>query len=310
MEKDAKIFVAGHKGMVGSAIVRKLQQDGFSNLLLRTSKELDLKNQAAVFDFFQKEAPDYVIMSAAKVGGIHASNTYKADFFYDNAIIALNTIEASRISNVKKLLFLGSSCVYPKLAPQPMKEEYLLSDYLEPTNESYSIAKIAGLKMCDYYREQFGCNFISVMPPNLYGPNDKYDLMNSHVIPSLIRKFHEAKENNKPYVELWGTGQAVREFMHSDDVADACLFLMDHYNERGHINIGVGEGVKIAELAAIVKEIVGYDGEIRYNTEFPDGTPLKVMDNSKITELGWKAGISLKQGLERTYREWLVERVS
>ena len=305
MQKDSKIYVAGHLGMVGSAIMRRLESEGFTNLIYRRSSELDLRNQEATQQFFKNEKPEYVFLAAAKVGGIHASTTYKADFFYDNIMIEMNTIEAARLFGVKKLLFLGSSCVYPKLASQPMKESELLSDYLEPTNESYAIAKIAGLKMCDYYREQFGCDFISVMPPNLYGPNDGYDVMNSHVIPSLIRKFHEARTKGLPQVELWGTGNAIREFMHADDLADSCLFMMNHYSEIGHINVGHGFGTKIKELAGVIKNIVGYEGEVVYNTEFPDGTPEKVMNVDKMKALNWKASISLQDGLEEVYKGWV-----
>jgi GDP-L-fucose synthase len=304
MNKSDKIYVAGHRGMVGSAIVRKLKAEGFTNLLFSTSSQLDLRNQQAVTDFFDREKPDYVFMAAAKVGGIQANNTYRAEFLYDNIMIQSNIIHASWIQGVKKLMFLGSSCIYPKMAPQPLKEEYLLTGLLEPTNEPYAIAKITGIKMCDAYRSQYGCNFISVMPTNLYGPNDNYDLNNSHVLPALIRKFHEAKVKHEPYVTMWGTGSPRREFLHADDLADACFFLMQQYNEEGLINIGTGEDVTIKDLALLVKDIIGYDGEIRNDLDKPDGTPRKLMDVSKLHTLGWKARIGLKEGIEKVYQEF------
>jgi GDP-L-fucose synthase len=304
MQPTDKIYIAGHKGMVGSAILRRLQKDGFTNLLTRGSKELDLKSQAAVQDFFEKERPDHVFLAAAKVGGIMANNTYRAEFLYDNIMIQSNVIDAAYRAGVKKLMFLGSSCIYPKMAPQPLKEDALLTGLLEPTNEPYAIAKITGIKMCDAYRDQYGSNFISVMPTNLYGPNDNYDLNNSHVLPALIRKFHEAKVNNAPSVLLWGTGTPRREFLHADDVADACLYLMQHFNEPGLVNVGVGEDLEIRELAALIKKIVGYTGEIKYDTSKPDGTPRKIMDVSKLHGLGWKASIGLEDGIRGVYEEY------
>ena len=292
--------------MVGSALVRRLQKEGFSNLVVRTSAELDLRSQAAVAEFFAAEKPDYVFLAAAKVGGIVANNTYKADFIYENLMIQNNVIHQAYLNGVKKLMFLGSSCIYPKLAPQPLKEEYLLTGLLEPTNESYAIAKIAGIKMCDAYRDQFGCNFVSVMPTNLYGPNDNYDLNNSHVLPALIRKFHEAKESGKKEVVVWGTGKPRREFLHSDDLADACFFLMQHYNDPGLINIGTGTDLSIRELAELVRGIVGFSGDILYDTSRPDGTPQKLMDVSKVSKMGWKARIPLKEGIASIYREHFV----
>ncbi|RCR71323.1 GDP-L-fucose synthase [Larkinella punicea] len=306
MEKDAKIYVAGHRGMVGSAIVRKLQAEGFENLLVRTSSELDLRNQAAVEDFFQTEKPDYVVLAAAKVGGIVANNTYRAEFLYDNLLIEANIIHHAYVAGVKKLLFLGSSCIYPKLAPQPLKEEYLLSGFLEPTNEPYAIAKITGIKLCEAYRSQYGCNFISAMPTNLYGPNDNYDLQGSHVLPALIRKFHEAKVNDQPFVEVWGTGTPRREFLHADDLADACFFLMQNYDEELFVNIGTGEDVMIRELVEQVQQVVGYEGEVRWNTDKPDGTPRKLMDVSRLHDMGWKHTTELKDGVERTYQDFLA----
>ncbi|NII24071.1 GDP-L-fucose synthase [Pseudoflavitalea sp. X16] len=305
MNKSDKIYVAGHRGMVGSAIVRKLKGEGFTNLLLRTSGELDLRNQQAVDEFFAKEKPDYVFLGAAKVGGIQANNVYRADFIYENIMIQSNVIHASYVQGVKKLLFLGSSCIYPKLAPQPLKEEYLLTGLLEPTNEPYAIAKIAGIKMCDAYRAQYGCNFISVMPTNLYGPNDNYDLNNSHVLPALIRKFHEAKVNNEPAVVMWGTGNPRREFLHADDLADACYFLMQTYNEEGFVNIGVGEDVTIKELALLIKDIVGYKGEIQHDLSKPDGTPRKLMDVTKLHSMGWKAKTALHAGIQKVYNDFV-----
>lgn len=301
MEKNAKIFVAGHRGMVGSAIVRKLQAEGYINLVLRTSAELDLRNQALVEKFFAREKPEYVFLAAAKVGGIMANNTYRADFLYENLMIESNVIHQSYVHKVKKLLFLGSSCIYPKMAPQPLQEKHLLSGYLEETNEPYAIAKIAGIKLCESYRRQYGCNFISAMPTNLYGPNDNYDLKNSHVIPALIRKFHEAKVSQQPTVEVWGSGKPLREFMHVDDLADACLFLMNHYHEEEFVNIGTGEELSIGDLAQLIKEIVEVRADIKFDASKPDGTPRKLMDSSKLKTLGWRAKISLKQGLNQVY---------
>ena len=292
MEKEAKIYVAGHRGMVGSAIVRKLHSLGYNNLITKTSAELDLKNQSAVQAFFEKEQPEYVFLAAAKVGGIVANNTYRADFLYENLEIQNNVIHQAYLNGVKKLMFLGSSCIYPKLAPQPLKESYLLSGFLEPTNEPYAIAKIAGIKMCEAYRAQYNCNFISVMPTNLYGPNDNYSLENSHVLPAMIRKFHEAKVQNKPYMELWGTGSPMREFLHADDLAEACLYLMENYNDSELVNIGTGEDVTIRSLAEKVQKIVGFEGDIRWDSSKPDGTPRKLMDVSKLHGLGWKHKIA------------------
>jgi len=303
MEKDSKIYIAGHRGMVGSAIHRRLKKEGFENFVFRTSDELDLRNQQAVADFFKKEKPGYVFLAAAKVGGILANNTYRAEFLYDNLMIQSNIIENSYRQGIKKLLFLGSSCIYPKLAPQPLNEEYLLTGLLEPTNEPYAIAKIAGIKMCDAYRSQYGCNFISVMPTNLYGLNDNYDLKKSHVLPALIRKIHEAKVNNESQVTVWGSGTPRREFLHADDMADACLFLMQNYNEPGLINIGVGEDLTIKQLAELISEIVGYKGEIVYDKSKPDGTPRKLMDVSKLSSFGWKASIPLREGITQVYKE-------
>lgn len=303
MNKNSKIYVAGHRGLVGSAIVRNLQSKGYTNIITRTHSELDLTDQQAVRRFFEEEKPEYVFLAAAKVGGIHANNTYPADFIYDNLMIECNVIKAAHDFNVKKLLFLGSSCIYPKMAPQPIKEEYLLSGYLEPTNEAYAIAKIAGLKMCQYFKKQYGDNFISCMPTNLYGPNDNFDLQNSHVLPALIRKFHEAKVENKPYVEVWGTGTPRREFLYVDDMADACVFLMENYDGEETVNIGTGEDVTIKELAEIIKEVVGYEGELNFDTSKPDGTPRKLLDVSKLNELGWKYRVSLKEGIIKSY-EW------
>lgn len=305
MNRSDKIYIAGHRGMVGSAIMRRLQQEGFDNIVTSTSKELDLRSQQAVSDFFSKEKPAYVFMAAAKVGGILANNTYKAEFLYDNLMIQNNVIHASYVNGVSKLMFLGSSCIYPKLAPQPLKEEYLLTGTLEPTNEAYAIAKIAGIKMCDAYRDQYGCNYISVMPTNLYGPNDNYDLNSSHVLPALIRKFHEAKEEGSPAVTLWGSGRPRREFLHADDLADACVFLMHHYNEPGFVNIGTGEDIEIKELAALIKNIVGYEGETTHDLSKPDGTPRKLMDVSKLNSLGWKYTIPLEQGIRTVYKDYV-----
>ena len=305
MEKESKIYVAGHRGMVGSAIVRKLTSLGYTNLLTRTSTELDLRNQQQVADFFEVEKPEYVFLAAAKVGGIVANNTYRADFLYENLAIQNNIIHGSYLNKVKKLMFLGSSCIYPKLAPQPLKESYLLSGYLEQTNEPYAIAKIAGIKMCEAYRAQYGCNFISVMPTNLYGTNDNYDLVNSHVLPAMIRKFHEAKDKGASEMTLWGTGSPMREFLHADDLAEACLFLMENYNESELVNIGTGEDVTIKNLAALVKQIVGFKGEIIWDTSKPDGTPRKLMDVSKLHGLGWHHKIALEDGIKLAYQDFL-----
>jgi GDP-L-fucose synthase len=303
MNKSAKIYIAGHRGMVGSAILRKLKAEGYTNFVFRTSAELDLRDQVAVNQFFEAERPDYVFLAAAKVGGILANNTYRAEFLYDNLMIQNNVIHAAYVTGVKKLMFLGSSCIYPKLAPQPLKEDSLLTGLLEPTNEPYAIAKIAGIKLCDAYRAQYSCNFISVMPTNLYGPNDNYDLNNSHVLPALIRKFHEAKRDGKPSVEMWGTGLPKREFLHVDDLADACYYLMQTYDEPGLVNIGVGEDISIKDLALLIKDIVGYEGEITHDLSKPDGTPRKLMDVSKLNAAGWKAKIGLEEGIRMVYEE-------
>jgi GDP-L-fucose synthase len=303
MEKKDKIFVAGHRGMVGSAIVRKLQQEGFDNLVLRTSAELDLRSQESVDVFFKEYKPDYVFLAAAKVGGIVANNTYRADFLYDNLMIQNNVIHASYKHSVTKLLFLGSSCIYPKFAEQPIKEEYLLTGTLEQTNEPYAIAKIAGLKLCEAYRSQYGSNFISAMPTNLYGPNDNYDLQNSHVLPALLRKMIVAKRTQQAAVEIWGSGTPHREFLHVDDLADACFFLMQEYDGTEWMNIGVGEDVSVKELAELIKDIVGYEGELEFNTAKPDGTPRKLLDVSKLQNRGWKAKIGLREGIQNVYEE-------
>ncbi|NVO02174.1 MAG: GDP-L-fucose synthase [Bacteroidetes bacterium] len=303
MKKNGKIYIAGHTGMVGSAITRRLKSEGFNNLVYRDLNELDLINQQAVKAFFELEKPDYVILAAAKVGGIHANNTLRADFIYQNLMIEANIIHQSYLSKVKKLLFLGSSCIYPKLAPQPLKEEYLLSGYLEYTNEPYAIAKIAGIKMCEAYRDQYNCNFISVMPTNLYGPNDNYDLKNSHVLPALIRKFHNAKVENSPIVEVWGTGSPMREFLHVDDLANACFYLLQNYNDKEIVNIGCGEDISIKDLALIVKRIIGFDGDLKFDETKPDGTPKKLLDVSKLLNLGWKPKISLEEGISKVYLE-------
>ncbi|PKQ70526.1 Nucleoside-diphosphate-sugar epimerase [Raineya orbicola] len=303
MEKNSKIYVAGHRGMAGSAILRKLKAEGYENIVVRTSKELDLRNQQAVANFFAQEKPEYVFLAAAKVGGILANNTYRAEFIYDNLAIQTNIIHESYKNGVKKLLFLGSSCIYPKFAPQPLKEEYLLTGALEPTNEPYAIAKIAGIKMCQAYRSQYGCNFISVMPTNLYGEGDNYDLQNSHVMAALIRKFCEAQMQNKPFVEIWGTGTPKREFLNVDDLADACVFLMQNYDSEEIINIGTGEDISIRDLALLIKEIVGYQGELRFDTSKPDGTPRKLLDVSKMHALGWKHKIGLREGIAQTIRQ-------
>ena len=305
MEKDANIYIAGHRGMVGSAILRKLQSLGFKNFILRTSSELDLRDQTAVSNFFEKEKPDHVFLAAAKVGGIKANNIYRADFLYDNLCIQNNVIHNSYTHSVKKLLFLGSSCIYPKLAPQPLKEEYLLTGELEPTNEPYAIAKIAGIKLCEAYRDQYGCNFISVMPTNLYGINDNYHPENSHVLPALIRRFHEAKVAGSEKVVIWGTGAPLREFLYADDLGEACLFLMEKYNEEQFINVGVGEDLSIKELAGLISEIIGYNGLIEFDKSKPDGTPRKLMDISKLSRLGWKAKTSLEKGIRLAYQDFL-----
>jgi len=304
MNKSSKIYIAGHRGMVGSALHRKLLADGFTNFVVKTSSELDLRNQDAVARFFEEEKPEYVFLAAAKVGGILANNTYRGAFLYENLMIQNNVIHSSYLNGVKKLLFLGSSCIYPKMAPQPLKEDYLLTGLLEPTNEPYAIAKIAGIKMCDAYRSQYGCNFISVMPTNLYGPNDNYDLKNSHVLPAMIRKFHEAKINNEPSVTIWGTGKPKREFLHADDLAAACVYLMQNYNEEGLVNIGTGEDVEIGELAEMVKKVVGFTGTIENDLSKPDGTPRKLMDVSKLHGFGWKHTIDLFEGLKSVYEEF------
>jgi GDP-L-fucose synthase len=304
MELSSRIYVAGHRGMVGSAIVRKLKTLGFQNIIERTSQELDLRNQSSVDEFFRNEQPEFVFLSAAKVGGIHANNVYRADFLYDNLMIEANIIHAAYRHQTQKLLFLGSSCIYPKMAPQPLQEESLLSGFLEYTNEPYAIAKIAGIKLCEAYRDQYGCNFISAMPTNLYGPNDNYDLQNSHVLPAMIRKFHDAKESQAPHVELWGSGSPMREFLHVDDLADACIFLMQEYNEKLFLNVGTGEDLTIRDLAGLVQRTVGYTGEVIWNTEKPDGTPRKLMDVSKLHQLGWKHRISLEQGVQSVYEEF------
>lgn len=305
MKKHSKIYIAGHKGMVGSAILRKLKKDGFDNFILKTSKELDLRNQQVVLDFFALEKPDYVFLAAAKVGGIVANNTYRADFLFENLAIQNNIIHAAYLNEVKKLMFLGSSCIYPKLAPQPLKEEYLLTGLLEQTNEPYAIAKIAGIKMCEAYRSQYGCDFISVMPTNLYGPNDNYDLEKSHVLPAMIRKFHEAKINANPSVTLWGTGSPMREFLHADDLAAACIYLMENYSEAELVNVGTGTDVTIKELAKTVKETVGFEGDLIWDTSKPDGTPRKLMDVSKLNSHGWKHTIDLKEGIALAYQDFL-----
>lgn len=303
MDKNAKIYVAGHRGLVGSAILRALEKQGFTNLVTKTSSELDLRNYQQTADFFAEEKPEYVFLAAAKVGGIQANNTYRAEFLFDNMMIQNNVIHQAHLNNVKKLLFLGSSCIYPKMAPQPLKEDSLLTGTLEPTNEPYAIAKIAGIKMCDAYRSQYNANFISAMPTNMYGPNDNYDLNNSHVLPALLRKFHEAKEQNHPEVVVWGTGTPLREFLHSDDLAEACIFLMENYNDFGHVNVGIGEDISIKDLALLIKKIVGYEGNLVWDTSKPDGTPRKLMDVTKINNLGWKAEIGLEEGITKVYQE-------
>ncbi len=303
MDKNSKIFIAGHRGMVGSAIHRKLSKSGYNNIITRSSSELDLRIGEEVRGFFQTEKPEYVFVAAAKVGGIHANNTRRAEFIYDNLMIQTNVIHNAYVYGVNKLLFLGSSCIYPKMAPQPLKEAYLLTGELEPTNEPYAIAKIAGIKMCDAYRSQYGCNFISAMPTNLYGPNDNYDLQNSHVLPALLRKFHEARLNGASEVTIWGDGSPLREFLHVDDLADACVFLMQYYNEAGHINIGTGEDISIMDLANLVREITGFSGRIMCDTTKPNGTPRKLLDVQKMTILGWQSSITLSEGIQRVYSE-------
>lgn len=306
MLKNAKIYVAGSNGMVGSAIVRALKANGYLNIIAKSSNELDLKNQQAVRDFFTIEKPEYVFLAAAKVGGIHANNTYPATFIYDNIMIQSNIIHASYESNVKKLLFLGSSCIYPKMAPQPLKEAYLLTGSLESTNEAYAIAKIAGLKMCQFYKQQYGCNFISAMPTNLFGINDNFNLENSHVLPALLRKFIEAKQNNHKEVSIWGSGSPMREFLYVDDLAEACLFLMNNYNDIETLNIGTGEEISIKELAKTIMKIVGFEGNLIFDTSKPDGTPRKLLDVSKVNSLGWKHKVSLEEGINRTLN-WIKE---
>ena len=305
MEKSAKIYIAGHKGLVGSAITRNLTAKGYNQIITRSSKDLDLRNQQAVTDFFAEEKPDYVFLAAAKVGGIVANNTYRADFIYENLAIQNNIIHNSYLNGVKKLMFLGSSCIYPKMAPQPLKEEYLLTGLLEETNEPYAIAKIAGIKMCDAYRAQYGCNYISVMPTNLYGYNDNYHPQNSHVMPALIRRFHEAKVDGKNDVMIWGTGSPKREFLFADDLAEACFYLMENYNEPAPINVGVGEDITIKELAYLIKDTTGFEGEITFDTTKPDGTPRKLMDVTKLHNLGWKHKIELKDGIKLAYEDFL-----
>jgi len=304
MEKTSKIYIAGHRGMVGSAIMRNLKSKGYTNFITKTSKELDLRNSQAVSNFFVEEKPEYVFLAAAKVGGIQANNVYRADFIYENLMIQNNVIHNSHLNGVKKLLFLGSSCIYPKLAPQPLKEEYLLTGLLEETNEPYAIAKIAGIKMCESYKRQYGCNFISVMPTNMYGPNDSYNLNNSHVLPALIRKFHDAKENNLPSVEMWGTGLPMREFLHADDLGDACVFLMNNYDGEQFVNIGSGKDLTIKDLALLIKNIVGFKGEITHDLSKPDGTPRKLMDVSYLHSLGWRHNIELPEGIKQVYEDF------
>jgi len=309
ISKEHKIYVAGHRGMVGSAIVRKLEAQGFNKILTRTSKELDLRDQSAVNEFFESEKPDVVVLAAAKVGGIVANNTYRAEFLYDNLAIQNNVIHSAYKNDVRKLLFLGSSCIYPKLAPQPLTEDALLTGELEPTNEPYAIAKIAGIKMCEAYRDQYGVNYISAMPTNLYGPNDNYHPQNSHVLPALLRKFHEAKINNNPSVEIWGTGSPLREFLHVDDLAEACFFLLNNYDEKSFVNVGVGEDISIKDLALLIKDIVGYDGDLVFDTTKPDGTPRKLMSVKRINDLGWKSKISLREGITSVYNLVLKEGI-
>lgn len=309
MELNSKIYIAGHRGMVGSAIMRRLQQEGYTNFVARTSSELDLRNQQAVAGFFAEEKPGYVFLAAAKVGGIYANNTYRAEFIYDNMQIQNNIIHHSYLNGVQKLMFLGSSCIYPKMAPQPLKEEYLLTGELEPTNEPYAIAKIAGIKMCDAYRSQYGCNFVSVMPTNLYGPHDNYDLQNAHVLPSLIRKFHEAKTNGASEVTVWGSGSPMREFLHADDMADACVYLMKNYNEPGLVNIGTGSDITIKDLALLIKKIVGFEGSLVFDASKPDGTPRKLMDVSKLHSFGWKHRYGLEEGITDVYKNHFLNDI-
>ena len=309
MNKDAKIYIAGHRGMVGSAILRKLQAEGFNNFILRGSGEVDLRDQQQVAAFFAETKPDYVFLAAAKVGGIVANNTYRAEFLYDNLQIQNNVIHNAYLNGVKKLMFLGSSCIYPKLAPQPLKEDYLLTGTLEPTNEPYAIAKIAGIKMCDAYRAQYGCNFISVMPTNMYGYNDNYHPQNSHVLPAMIRRFHEAKEQGLPTVTIWGTGSPLREFLFADDLAEACYYLMQNYNEPGLVNIGSGTEISIKDLALLIKKVVGFEGNIDFDTSKPDGTPRKLMDVTKLAEKGWKYSTKLEDGIRLAYEDFLVKHV-
>jgi GDP-L-fucose synthase len=304
MKKDSKIFIAGHRGMVGSAILRQLEKENYQNLITRSSSELDLRDQQAVDRFFSEHKPEYVFLAAAKVGGIVANNTYRADFLYENLMIQANVIHSAYVYDVQKLMFLGSSCIYPKMAPQPMKEQYLLSGLLEPTNEPYAIAKIAGIKLCETYRDQYGCNFISVMPTNLYGYGDNYDLKNSHVLPALIRKFHEAKDTGKPFVEAWGTGLPKREFLFADDLAEACVYLMDNYDEKELVNVGTGEDLSIKELTEMVAEVVGFSGDIKWDADKPDGTPRKLMDVSKLHGRGWRHKTDLGAGLKMTYADF------
>jgi len=310
VEKNSKIYIAGHRGMVGSAIYRKLQKEGYNNIITRSSAELDLRVQSDVEEFFGQEKPEYVFLAAAKVGGIVANNTYRADFLYENLQIQNNIIHSSYLNGVKKLMFLGSSCIYPKLAPQPLKEDYLLTGPLEPTNEPYAIAKIAGIKMCDAYRSQYGCNYISVMPTNLYGYNDNYHPQNSHVLPALIRRFHEAKINNAPEVTIWGTGTPKREFLFADDLAEACYYLMQNYNEEGLVNIGTGEDIAIKDLALLIKDIIGYQGQINFDTSKPDGTPRKLMDVSKLHSKGWHHKIELRDGIKLAYEDFLAHQAN
>jgi len=310
MQKSGKIYVAGHRGMVGSAIIRLLEKQGFNSIVTRTSAELDLKNQADVKAFFDSEKPDYVFLAAAKVGGIHANNTFRGQFLYENLMIQNNVIHESYLHGVKKLLFLGSSCIYPKMAPQPLKEDYLLTGLLEQTNEPYAIAKIAGIKLCETYRHQYGCDYISVMPTNLYGPNDNYDLNNSHVLPALLRKFHEAKMEGKTEVEVWGTGSPMREFLHVDDLAAACFFLMENYSDAQLVNIGTGEDLTIKSLAELIASVVGFEGNIAWNTSKPDGTPRKLMDVTKLHNMGWKHQIELPEGIATVYEEYKLREVA
>lgn len=309
MNKEAKIYVAGHRGMVGSAIFRALRESGHTNLIGKTSSELDLRDRTAVAAFFEDEQPEYVFLAAAKVGGIQANNTFRAEFLHDNLAIELNVINESYIAGVKKLLFLGSSCIYPQLAPQPLKEEYLLTGVLEPTNEPYAIAKIAGIKLCEAYRDQYGCNFISAMPTNLYGPNDNYDLKNSHVLPALMRKFHEAQDSGSSEVEIWGSGTPKREFLHVDDMAEACVFLMENYDGKDFVNVGIGEDISISDLASLIAQIVGFEGSLKFDRSKPDGTPRKLMDVSRINQLGWTAQIHLEKGIKMVYEDFKASLV-